>query len=135
MENARFRLETYKFTYASLNIKEGNDTLKLDFNPHGTFYPINKSYKLEFLFQAIEEISKENIVTVNCVAWFLFEDIDKLENIPDYFYANSIAILFPYIRAFVSTLTLQANMPPMVLPTLNLFPLQKILQQNTVVEE
>ena len=72
---------------------------------------------------------------VNCVAWFEFQDVERIEDIPDYFYANSIAILFPYVRAFVSTLTLQANVPPMVLPTLNLFPLQKILQENTIVAE
>ena len=135
MENAKFKLESYKFTYAFLNIKEDTNLLNLDFKPNGVFYPNNKSFKLEFLFQAKDDASKEDIVKVNCVAWFLFQDINKFEDIPDYFYANSIAILFPYVRAFVSTLTLQANVPPMVLPTLNLFSLQSSLQQNTVVAE
>lgn len=55
----------------------------------------------------------------------------ELKDIPDFFYANSIAIIFPYIRAFVSTLTLQANIPPIVLPTLNLSQLRTILRDNT----
>lgn len=135
MENAKFKLESYKFTHAFLNIKEDTSLLNLDFKPNGVFYPNNKSFKLEFLFQAKDDASKEDIVKVNCVAWFLFQDINKFEDIPDYFYANSIAILFPYVRAFVSTLTLQANVPPIVLPTLNLFSLQSSLQQNTVVAE
>ena len=135
MENAKFKLESYKFTHAFLNIKEDTNLLNLDFKPNGVFYPNNKSFKLEFLFQAKDDASKEDIVKVNCVAWFLFQDINKFEDIPDYFYANSIAILFPYVRAFVSTLTLQANVPPIVLPTLNLFSLQSSLQQNTVVAE
>lgn len=42
----------------------------------------------------------------------MFESARTLEDIPDYFYANSIAILFPYVRAFVSTVSLQANIPP-----------------------
>lgn len=135
MEAARFKLETYKFTSASLNFIEGNEKLNLDFKPSGSFFPNNKAYRLEFLFRAIDEISKKSVVMVNCVAWFEFQDVERIEDIPDYFYANSIAILFPYVRAFVSTLTLQANVPPMVLPTLNLFPLQKILQENTIVAE
>ena len=58
---------------------------------------------------------------------------DKIEfnDIPGFFYPNSIAILFPYIRAFVSTLTLQANVTPIVLPTLNLTNLQEKLKKNT----
>jgi preprotein translocase subunit SecB len=33
---------------------------------------------------------------------------------------NGVAILYPYLRAFVSTLTIQAGIPPIVLPTVNL---------------
>lgn len=53
--------------------------------------------------------------------------------IPDYFYANSLAIIFPYIRAFVSTITLQSNMHPIVLPTVNLMGLSEKLKRNTDV--
>ena len=50
------------------------------------------------------------------------------------FISNSIAILFPYVRAFVSTLTLQANIKPILLPTLNLSSLQDILRENTTTK-
>lgn len=50
---------------------------------------------------------------------------------PSYFYRNSIAIVFPYIRAFISTVTLQANIPPIILPTMNLTSLEIPLKQNT----
>lgn len=53
--------------------------------------------------------------------------------IPNYFYANSLAIIFPYIRAFVSTITLQSNMHPIVLPTVNLMGLSEKLKRNTDV--
>ena len=55
--------------------------------------------------------------------------------IPDFFYPNSLAIIFPYIRAFVSTLTLQANVRPIVLPTVNLMGLTDMLRKETTVEE
>lgn len=48
------------------------------------------------------------------------------------FYANSIAIVFPYIRAFISTVTLQANLvSPILLPTMNLTSLGERLMNNT----
>lgn len=35
------------------------------------------------------------------------------------FTANAIAILYPYIRAIVSTYTASANIPPLILPAIN----------------
>lgn len=33
---------------------------------------------------------------------------------------NAVAILFPYLRALTTNVTVNANMPPVVLPTLNI---------------
>ena len=80
-----------------------------------------------------EEQSNPKIL-VNCVASFKFKENISLAEIPNFFYPNSIAILFPYVRAFVSTLTLQANIKPILLPTLNLSSLQDILRENTTTK-
>ncbi|CAM4366664.1 hypothetical protein AQBE111736_13510 [Aquirufa beregesia] len=42
-----------------------------------------------------------------------------------------MAILFPYLRAFISLVTLQINIPPLILPTLNLSSLEADLRKNT----
>ncbi|MBQ2321387.1 MAG: protein-export chaperone SecB, partial [Bacteroidales bacterium] len=47
---------------------------------------------------------------------------------------NSVAIIFPYIRAFVSTISLQANVNPIVLPTINLTGLTGELKRQTKSE-
>ena len=39
----------------------------------------------------------------------------------DTFEANAIAILFPYVRAIVSTFTANANVAPVILPPMNLY--------------
>ena len=75
------------------------------------------------------------VVGVSCVASFSFENVHELSDIPDYFYPNSIAILFPYIRAFVSTMSLQANIQPILLPTVNLIGLTDDLKNNTKVSD
>ncbi|MBK7039827.1 MAG: protein-export chaperone SecB [Bacteroidetes bacterium] len=56
-----------------------------------------------------------------------------LVEIPTFFYKNCIAIIFPYLRAFLSTLTLQANVKPLILPLMNLSGLEKPLIENTVL--
>lgn len=63
------------------------------------------------------------------------EDVIDIEDIPTYFYANSIAIVFPYLRAFISSLTIQANLKPMILPTMNLTSLSSPLKENVTVIE
>lgn len=67
--------------------------------------------------------------------FFTFEDNISKNDIPDYFYPNSFAIIFPYIRAFVSTISLQANVQPVVLPTINLMGLTDSLKNKTEVIE
>ena len=72
------------------------------------------------------------IISVGSVARFSFSSLMKFEDIPDYFYSNSVAILFPYMRAFVSTVSLQSNIPPLILPTLNLTKLGETLKKNSI---
>ena len=42
--------------------------------------------------------------------------------------------MYPYIRAFVSNLTLQANNRVMILETLNLTSLKSALKENTILD-
>ena len=119
-----FRLVNYKFTKATLNFDIPKDAeFVIDFKPSGKLKEIEGTYDLSF----------DTIVF--CIAQFSFMDRIKFEEIPDFFYPNSLAILFPYIRAFVSTLSLQANSSPMILPTVNLMGLTAKLRDNTSVVE
>lgn len=64
------------------------------------------------------------IVTVKGV----FEIEDNSENIN--FEPNAIAILYPYIRAIISTYTSVANVTPLILPTINVNKLAKDQEKN-----
>ena len=39
---------------------------------------------------------------------------------PEKFYHNALAILYPYVRAIVSTYTASANISPLILPPINI---------------
>ena len=103
-----------------------------DLNSLKDFINEERKYVLTFIFNALTEEGENPFVTIECKATFAFENINTFEEIPSYFYRNSIAIIFPYIRAYISTVTLQANIPPVVLPTMNLASLEKPLKENTL---
>ncbi|TZF86537.1 hypothetical protein FW774_03565 (plasmid) [Pedobacter sp. BS3] len=76
------------------------------------------------------------MVEVLFIATFKFEEeLIALKDIPSYFYRNVLGIMFPYVRAFVSMLSFQANMNPIILPLLNLTTLESYFKENTTMVE
>lgn len=132
-ESAVFSLSSYHFNQMMLNLDNlsTDATLDMNFAPSGVFNQTEQTFALAFAFKAI--CNDADVVFVNCIAEFKFAKEVSYEEIPDFFYGNSIAILFPYIRSMVSTVTLQANVRPLILPTLNLVSLKDHLKANTQV--
>ena len=131
-----FRFVNYKFTKATLDFEIPKDAeFVIKFRPFGKFKPEDRTYNLSFDTIVSCKETNISIVEVSCIAWFMFNEKIKFEDIPDFFYPNSLAILFPSIRAVVSTLSLQANTSPIVLPTVNLMGLTEELRDNTSVVE
>lgn len=135
METAAFKLDAFSFPKVSIDFDALEDsTLEINFKPSGVYDEEEGYYNLNFEVSVICETNKKEIIKILCKAQFSFEQNKKINEIPDFFYPNSIAILFPYIRAFVSTVSLQANVRPIVLPTVNLMGLKDILRENTQVK-
>lgn len=137
MKEATFSMVGYKFTNVELDFNKEDNNLTLELKPKGVFFPEQGEYELIFDFYARskDDIPDQKIIThITCESIFRFTDVHAVENIPTYFYANSIAIIFPYVRAFISTVTLQANVNPIILPTLNLSSLKDELINNTIVK-
>lgn len=57
-------------------------------------------------------------MTVEIEGYFKSNFEDREKNIEQYV-KNAVAILFPYVRALVSTFTANANVTPLILPTVN----------------
>jgi preprotein translocase subunit SecB len=132
MKQAAFSLKHYTFTKVDIDYLKKSDTpdISIDIKPSGIFDKEDSNYKLSFIFSATTNDDKPFIVVV-CDSIFRLKNVKSIEEIPSFFYKNSIAILFPYIRAFVSTITLQANREPMILPTMNLSVLESTLKEHT----
>ena len=135
-KSAAFQLINYMFTKIDIDF-ESQQTKKvnIDFKPSGVFNSETSEYDLKFNFTVVDtEKDDKQFINITCIGTFKIDDVKSKENIPPFFYINSIAILFPYLRAFISTITLQANIPVLVLPTYNLSELEPVLRDNTTVK-
>jgi len=140
--NASFKITDFKISSFSFEEPDGKyNTLDIEFAPSGIYNSSTGLYQLTLGFVTIarkEEIANETadykvVMKAHFEATFSFEEIIDIKDFPEYFYANSIAISFPYLRSFISTLTLQANVKLIMLPTLNLNSLSLKLKDNTLV--
>ena len=63
---------------------------------------------------------KEVDIQVDVIAHFKYEQPKEQEELCTYITQNAPPIIFPYVRAYISTLTGLSGIPPIILPTLNL---------------
>jgi len=134
--NASFSITNYVFDKINIDLsKKGNDKLSLNFAPAGMFDEQTAIYELTFNTEIKSEDKNKPFILIRCKGLFRFQDINSFSEIPDFFYNNSIAILFPYLRSYISLVTTQANIPGIILPTLNLSSLGKDLKENSTLKK
>lgn len=133
MQQAAFSIANYQFDKVSIDLEnQQTDELNLSFETKGVFKNDIKNFELIFVVNIKNDNEPNPFISVRCKGLFKFENISSFEEIPDFFYRNSIAILFPYVRAYLSIVTTQANIPGIILPTMNLSNLEGELRKNTI---
>lgn len=132
MQKAAFSIINYQFDKVSIDLSNHNNKdLSLSFDTSGIYFNENQNFELRFIVKVAQNADEKPFAEISCKGTFKFENIESFENIPEFFYRNSIAILFPYVRAYLSLVTTQANVPGIILPTLNLSNLEADLKKNT----
>ncbi|MGB9748141.1 MAG: protein-export chaperone SecB [Bacteroidales bacterium] len=130
---AKFQFLGYRIRKTSFEIKseDSSNTLNIRFNPSGIIKRDLSCYQLK-LDVFLEDENRCMNMEISAIADFRFElGIDK-EQLNQYFYINAPAILFPYIRAYIATLSVLAGTKIINLPTYNLSALGDELRKNTV---
>ncbi|HHU47563.1 MAG TPA: protein-export chaperone SecB [Bacteroidales bacterium] len=120
MENKSvFQFKSYKVILSHLEIKEFSNKIGQDIN-----IEMGVSHKKDNknIFITLETTIKDNVenlfINVKLVGLFNCENCDEIEE-NNFININGPAILFPYMRAHISSLTSMANIPTLVLPTIN----------------
>lgn len=135
LKKAAFRLKNFKVTKFNFDFTEKEldfESIVVGFLPRGEFVKKDSTFNLYIKFHAFDEDSEENIFTAEIVGFFTFKEVEAFDDIPTFFYKNAIAILYPFLRAFVSNITLQANIGhTLILPTMNLSSLEAKLIDST----
>lgn len=131
-EVSKFQFKGYSVTKSLIELQENSnfDDLKIGFKVSGVVKTEAQQFLL-YLTVNIANEKKDLKIEVDVIGRFKFEKIEKIEDISSYFYVNSSALLFPYIRAYISTLTNLSGNRSVTLPTMNLTDLAKELRSNT----
>lgn len=95
-----------------------------------------RNWKLTFNFRNVTKINEEKNKMEISLSTDIFKDIEdapfnmsveiigffELEGIGDisHYESNAIAIMYPYLRAIISTYTSSANVMPIILPAINI---------------
>ncbi len=118
---AQFRFLKYEILNASIEIDEpGKISPKLEVE----FNNVKDLSKEELFILGIEILIKDETgnlkIKVFAKGYFKFMNDCPENRKDDFMNINAPAILFPYIRAYISTLTALSGINPIILPTLNL---------------
>jgi len=132
--------EVSKFQFANFVVQEshflvverGDYEFRFEFAPAGKVYPSLNQFEL-YLDLSVREKNDLLSIEIKTVSYFTYEEEGSLaEN--KFFTVNAPAIVYPYIRAYIATLTAQSGIGTVTMPSMNLTPLGDILKKNIVVE-
>ncbi|NQU85750.1 MAG: protein-export chaperone SecB [Mariniphaga sp.] len=132
MSDSKFQFKGFTIVRSLIERKdiEPSKKLSLEFNPKGFIIKKDSNFQLH-LGVKIEDENKAFNIEIQTIANFVFEHGIELKELNNFFYINAPALLFPYIRAYISTLTNLSGSEPINLPTLNMTRLGDDLKKNT----
>ena len=133
MENSTFQFDNFKILRSLFELNENAEVgeLSVGFKSEGKLDFDKGKFNLGlgiFISDSAETIKIE----IDAIGYFSFENLER-ESLSNFLFINAPAILFPYLRAYISSLTTLSGIRPIVLPTLNLTSLREDLESN--VEE
>lgn len=129
---ARFRFVEYLFKETSIKLtgEDIGDDVEFGIEPSGIFEEDKEMFILTLRVLVKDKKSSlqlEMIVTGK----FKYETNDMQELI-HYIGFNAPAIIFPYIRAYITNITALGGMSPIILPTLNMESVGNELLENII---
>ncbi|PIQ21307.1 MAG: protein export chaperone secb [Cytophagales bacterium CG18_big_fil_WC_8_21_14_2_50_42_9] len=129
---------TASFRFSKFIVKEshiifqeqGEYDLAISFKPRGLVFKLFNQFQLEL---GVEVKDKDNKIAISILTFSTFEfdedaDIEAYKS--SFFITNAPAIIYPYIRSYIASLTAQSGLITITLPTLNLTGLAQELRGN-----
>ena len=130
---SRFQFEGYIIDKASIALKNKNVGTEMEFRIEPNAQVANDRMNLTL---EVEVNDKEQNLMLNLrVIGFFRYDGEQVKEINQFLYLNGPAILFPYVRSYVSNITALSGLPPIIMPTLNMQPVGEYLRSKMTKQE
>jgi len=132
MENSKFQFKGFSIVRSLIerNNNEPSSKINLEFEPKGYINKEDSVFHLHLKVK-IDDENKSFNIEIDSIANYVFENKESLDSLNNFFFVNAPAILFPYLRAYISTLTNLSGFKPINLPTLNMTGIGEDLKNNT----
>lgn len=129
-KKSSFQFLDYKVVRSLIEINGvSSKELELEFEPKGILNNVNNVFTLVMTVRIFDLDKNLNIEVV-------FEGEYSIghrdENFNGFILSSAPAILFPYIRAYLTSLTALSGVNPIILPTMNLSGLQEKLKASLI---
>lgn len=127
---AKFRFKDYKIVDASIHISPDGITsnkMSIEMKPQSYVTDAELNYKLQLDIN-ISNSENQFSVFVSIIGQFEFDSDLEPKAKENFFKINAPSILFPYVRAYISTLTSLSGMVPVILPTINIVEAMKNIE-------
>ncbi|MDO4722114.1 protein-export chaperone SecB [Porphyromonas circumdentaria] len=127
---ASFQFKRYLVTDTSVRLKgrEIKEPVQIGIEPEGDIDEAKKTFLLTLRVLIRDE--EKNLDFSMVIKGFFEYEVDKIQDLLPYISTNAPAILFPYVRAYISNITALGGMPPIILPTWNLEGVGKMLREK-----
>jgi len=131
-KTSTFQFKGYRIERSLIELKsaEIGANFSISFDAKGVVNKTESLFELD-LTALIKDKNDTISIEVQVVSFFVFDAQTEKSQLEKLFYMNAPAIIFPYLRSYITTLTVLSGIDPVILPTLNLSALGKELEQNT----
>lgn len=134
VSRAPFKFRNFIISESHIKIESNSnpDSIDVRIDPSGI---INKEKGLYDVQLKIFLHSNDGFeVYVKMIGNFEFNQVLEKDNLSNYFYVNAPAIIFPYLRSYISALTALSGCKTIILPPMNVISLGKDLEKNTIIK-
>jgi preprotein translocase subunit secB len=130
VRRASFRLKNYIITETVVRLtgKTIGKDIQVGISPEGKLNQKDKSFTLTL--NVVVRDDKKNLNISLSIDGVFEYDTDSMQELLPFICNNAPAILFPYIRAYISNITALGGISPIILPTLNLENVGKTLKDK-----
>lgn len=121
----KIQLESWRVQSMSFNLIE-KDREENSFGlKTGQVYPEDEKNKFVIIFDVDLKDKNFDLIFETAFVFTLENEITEEFKVSDFPKINAPAIAFPYLRAYISNLTLQSGFEPVMLPSINFVNLAK----------